>query len=331
MHTIKQFSINFIKIILFAIILLFFIFLFIAFYFNIKTYQGKENTIFLINKGENFRNVVENLYKNDIIENPIIFYYCSKVLKKSNLDTYYGEYLLKKNFSYFDILRKITSRNFYLRKITLIEGATNDEIFNVINNTQGLKGEIPNNIEEGSLLPNTYYYSYNDSKASIINRMQRKMTETIDKLWLERNITIPIKNKKEAIILASIVEKESGIINEKPKIASVFINRINKGIKLQSDPTVIYSFTKGDPALKRKIKTKDIRNKSKFNTYNIYGLPPTPISNPSIESIKAVLNPLKTKYLYFVASGNGGHNFSYNLKQHNIYVRQYYRIINNKK
>ena len=162
--------------------------------------------------------------------------------------------------------------------------------------------------------------------------MKDSMSKVIDELWENRNINIPIKTKEEAIILASIVEKETGVSHERPKIASVFINRLKKGMKLQSDPTIVYSFTKGDKDLERVIYRSDIRNKSRFNTYHIYGLPPTPICNPGIESIKSVLNPLETNYLYFVASTkNSGHEFSTNLREHNYYVYKYREYIKAKK
>jgi UPF0755 protein len=136
-----------------------------------------------------------------------------------------------------------------------------------------------------------------------------------------------VRSKQEAIILASIVEKETSINAERGKVASVFTNRLRKGMKLQSDPTIIYSFTKGDKNLERPIRVSDIQNGSPFNTYNIYGLPPTPICNPGLASIKAVLNPPKTDFLFFVATGNGGHQFSSNVKDHNTYVAQYRKVL----
>jgi UPF0755 protein len=161
--------------------------------------------------------------------------------------------------------------------------------------------------------------------------MQSAMQKTIDELWEQRDKTIPLRNKNEAITLASIVEKESGVATERPKIASVFINRLRKRMKLQSDPTIVYSFTFGDKSLERPIKKSDINNGSIYNTYNIYGLPPAPICNPGLASIKAVLNPPQTDYLYFVASGYGYHYFSNNLKDHNSYVTKYYQTINSSK
>lgn len=154
------------------------------------------------------------------------------------------------------------------------------------------------------------------------------MQKTINQLWEARDPTIPLKTKEQAIILASIVEKETGFADERPKVASVFINRLRKGIKLQSDPTIIYSFSLGDKKLERPIKLSDIRNNSPFNTYYVYGLPPAPICNPGLASIKAVLNPPQTDYIYFVATGtNGGHYFSATLREHNESVAKYRNAI----
>ena len=149
------------------------------------------------------------------------------------------------------------------------------------------------------------------------------MRKAIDELWETRDPTIPVKTKEQALVLASIVEKETGIAFERPKVASVFINRLRKGMKLQSDPTIIYSFTFGDKNLERPIRVSDIQNNSQFNTYHIFGLPPTPICNPGLASIKAVLNPPQTDFIFFVASGNGDHIFASNIRDHNVNVAKY--------
>jgi UPF0755 protein len=161
----------------------------------------------------------------------------------------------------------------------------------------------------------------------MVKRMQDSMQKAINELWEKRDKTIPLKSKEEAIILASIVEKETSLNSERGLVASVFTNRLRKGIKLQSDPTIIYSFTFGDKKLERQIRVSDIQNNSNFNTYHIYGLPPAPICNPGLASIKAVLNPLNSDYLYFVASGRGDHIFSATLQEHNANVARYRRLI----
>jgi UPF0755 protein len=158
------------------------------------------------------------------------------------------------------------------------------------------------------------------------------MKKTIDSLWEKRDLTIPLETKEQAIILASIVEKETGLNAEIGNVASVFINRLKKGMKLQSDPTIIYSFAFGNKSLERPIKVSDIQNNSVFNTYNVYGLPPTPICNPGLASIKAILNPPSTDYLFFVANPKGnGHLFAKTLDEHNRNVAKYRYAIKEQK
>jgi UPF0755 protein len=220
--------------------------------------------------------------------------------------------------------------NIFFRKITIAEGLSSHSALNIIASSNGLIGSPPEKIREGSLLPETYFYSYNDTKQGMVKRMQIAMDKAIDDLWENRDKTIPVKTKEEAIILASIVEKETSINSERGTVASVFTNRLRIGIKLQSDPTIIYSFTFGDKKLERQIRVSDIQNNSQFNTYHIYGLPPAPICNPGLASIKAVLNPPSTDYIYFVASGRGDHIFSSTLQEHNMNVARYRRFIREK-
>ncbi len=227
-------------------------------------------------------------------------------------------------------MHKMVKGYISFRKITVAEGLSTKSTLEIINKSQGLIGDVPENVAEGSLLPETYFYSYNDTKSGMIKRMQDAMKKTIDELWEKRDLTTPIRNKEQAIVLASIVEKETGLESERAKVASVFINRLRKGMKLQSDPTIIYSFTFGDKKLERPIRVSDIQNNSPFNTYHIYGLPPEPICNPGIASIKAVLNPIQTNLLYFVASGRGDHVFSSTIQEHNTNVRRYRSFIKNK-
>jgi UPF0755 protein len=295
-------------------------------YFNAPNSYHKEDKRFIIENGLTFRQVVEKLGEEKIVRNPTAFLYISQLVKGYNPTVRYGEYFFEKNISYYKIMHKMVRGYVFFRKITLYEGITTKSALNIIDKSSGLIGELPDKITEGSFLPETYFYSYNDTKISTIKRMQNAMSKAIDDLWETRDKNIPIRNKTEAIILASIVEKETGVASERGLVASVFINRLRKGMKLQSDPTIIYSYSFGDRNLERPIRRSDINNKSRYNTYNIYGLPPAPICNPGIESIKAVLNPPKSNYLYFVASGlGGGHIFSTNLKQHNKNVAQYYK------
>ena len=156
--------------------------------------------------------------------------------------------------------------------------------------------------------------------------MQREQNKILDFAWNKRATDLPLKSAFELLILASIVEKEAGNEEDKRKVASVFLNRLKRKMRLQSDPTVVYSLTKGKDTLNRELTKSDLKIRSPFNTYKIDGLPPSPICNPSKSSIYAVANPIKTDFLYFVANGKGGHNFSKNLKQHNTFVKEYRRL-----
>jgi UPF0755 protein len=312
-----------------AVIILFFAILSIILYYNAPNSYHKQDKRFIIESGLTLREVVNKLHNEKIIRHPSAFLYLGQIIKGIDPKVRYGEYFFEKNISYYKILHKMVRGNIFFRKITIAEGLSSHSAFEIISKANGLVGEMPkiNEIEDGTILPETYFYSYNDSKKFLIKRMKDQMTKAIDELWLKRDKSIPIKTKREALILASIVEKETGVFSERGYVASVFINRLRKGMKLQSDPTIIYSYAFGDKNLERPIRLSDIRNKSPYNTYNIYGLPPKPICNPGIESIKAVLNPIKSNYLYFVASGYGDHIFSTNLRDHNRNVLRYRKII----
>jgi UPF0755 protein len=302
----------------------------IIMYFNAPNSYHRNDKRFIIESGMTLRQVVDKLYEEKIIKSPNTFLYLSQLIKGVDPKVRYGEYFFEKNISYYKILHKMVRGNIFFRKVTIAEGLSSSSALKAIQNSPGLIGQIPENIKEGSLLPETYFYSYNDTKLGMVKRMQDAMSKAVDELWEKRDTSIPVKTKEQALALASIVEKETGIESERPKVASVFINRLRKGMKLQSDPTIIYSFTFGDKSLERPIRISDIQNNSAFNTYHIYGLPPAPICNPGLASIKAVLNPLQTDFIFFVASGRGDHIFTTNIKDHNINVAKYRSIIQNK-
>lgn len=302
----------------------------IIMYFNAPNSNHREDKRFVIESGLTLRQVVEKLHQEKIIKNPTTFLYMSQLIKGIDPKVHYGEYFFEKNISYYKILHKMVKGYIYFRKVTIAEGLSSHSALAIINKASGLIGQTPPTLKEGVLLPETYFYSYNDTKASMIKRMQEAMTKSLNELWEKRDLSIPLKTKEQALILASIVEKETGINTERAKVASVFINRLRKGMKLQSDPTIIYSFTFGDKKLERPITIKDIQNTSNFNTYHIYGLPPTPICNPGLASIKAVLNPIESDALFFVASGSGDHIFSSSLKDHNENVAKYRTYIKTK-
>jgi UPF0755 protein len=213
-----------------------------------------------------------------------------------------------------------------VHRITFAEGLTSTEIAAQLALTEGLTGDLSLPIAEGSLLPETYHFSYADPRSGLIKRMRKGLSKLMMGLWPYRDANLPFKSQREALILASIVEKETGKPSERAHIAGVFINRLRKKMRLQSDPTVVYGITKGQGPLGRSLRRSELRQKTAYNTYTNYGLPPTPIANAGRKSIEAVLHPMKTNDFYFVADGTGGHLFSRTLKQHNHNVSKWRKI-----
>ena len=220
------------------------------------------------------------------------------------------------------------------RKITIVEGYTVQQIIKRLNARDDLTGKITKTPEEGTLLPNTYHFVKNEGRQDVIDRMASNMRVALDLAWQRKANNLPIKTKLEALTLASIVEKETAVAEERNRVAGVFINRLRKNMPLQTDPTVIYAITKGDikedgkGPLGRRILSKDLQYDSPYNTYKYSGLPPGPIANPGIDSIKATLNPEEHDYIFFVADGTGGHVFAKTLAEHNRNVAEWRKIRN---
>ncbi len=212
------------------------------------------------------------------------------------------------------------------RRVTVAEGRTSWEIVELLKATAELEGEIGAVPSEGVLAPNTYFFQKGETRQDILDRMAQAQQTALDELWEGRAEDLPISTPEEALVLASIVEKETGLADERPEVAAVFINRLRRGMRLQSDPTIIYGITEGKGPLGRGIRRSEIDRKTRWNTYQIDGLPPTPIANPGRDAIAAVLNPPDSDYLYFVADGTGGHAFSKSLAEHNRNVANWRRI-----
>jgi len=295
-------------------------------YFHFAKNLSTEKSI-IIPKGASLNKISLILAENNIIEYPQVFKLYVKYLKDYN-SLKAGEYEIPQNVSPADVYDMLSKGKVILHKITFPEGITSHQIMQVLMLEDKLTGEISRSLKEGIYLPDTYNFTRDDKKQNVLNRMQKSMIDFLDKNWEKRDKTIPIKTKKEAIILASIVEKETGVASERGRIAAVFVNRLRKGMKLQSDPTTIYGITKGEGSLGRKLLYKDLRAKTPYNTYTIKGLPPTPIANPSREAIKAVLNPPPIDDIFFVADGTGGHVFAKTLKEHNVNVKAWRKIRN---
>ena len=284
---------------------------------------SQEKTI-LITRGTSKKEIAEKLAKEQIISLPSLFLILSKIL---TLDSYIqaGEYNIKPSSSPFDIINMMKHGDVVIRKIAIPEGFTTFQIIELIQNNLILTGEIKTSYKEGDFLPNTYFYTLGDTKQQMLDKMHQALIEALKNLWPYRS-DMSLKNYQQVLTLASIVEKETKFADERALVASVFYNRLKLGIRLQADPTTIYAITQGKYTLERPLNNKDLQIISPFNTYTTAGLPPSPIANPGIDSIKAVLNPASTNYLYFVANKEGKHTFSAKLTDHNKHVKNYRQL-----
>ncbi len=211
-------------------------------------------------------------------------------------------------------------------RIAFAEGVTSWQIAQGLKAVDVLRGEVESIPAEGSLAPDSYEVRQGATRESVLDRMEEAQVEILNRAWESRAEGLPLATPDEALILASIIEKETGVAEERRAVASVFINRLDKPMRLQTDPTVIYGITKGQGSLGRGLRESELARKTDWNTYKIDGLPKTPIANPGRASIEAALNPEDTDYLYFVADGTGGHAFSSTLREHNINVRKWREV-----
>lgn len=234
-----------------------------------------------------------------------------------------GEFSFPKGASARQVLDILRFGKTVVRRLTVAEGLTTPDVLALLGATEGLQGTLPQGVGEGELLPETYHFSYGDARADIVRRMRAAMTGAVEKLWAGRAPDLPLNSPIEALILASIIEKETGLAEERARIAGVFINRLSAGMRLQSDPTVVYALTHGQGQLGRSLARADLKDQSPYNTYVHKGLPPGPIANPGIAAIAAALNPVRSGDFYFVADGSGGHVFARTLAAHNQNVRRW--------
>lgn len=279
----------------------------------------------LIQSGEPLRKIAYRLHQEGIIESPTVFELGVRAMGRG-MDIKAGEYSIPRHASMKMVAHILTSGQTYVRRLVIPEGLTSEQVVAAMEGMKGLMGQVVQMPLNGTLLPDTYHYSYGDTKEGMLQRMKNAMATTLDELWAGRDTRISLKTKKEALIMASIVEKETSIDRERAHIASVFYNRMKKGIRLQSDPTVIYAITNGQVEQKKRVLYEDLKIKSPYNTYVIYGLPPSPISNPGRASLMAVLHPMQTDDLYFVADGKGGHVFAKTYTEHQQNVKNWRQI-----
>jgi UPF0755 protein len=286
-----------------------------------------EETVVVLPRGAGLGQIATMLVDAGVIQHPWLFRLAVRMLGRDR-ELKAGEYAFPARATPQGVIAMLAKGETVARRLTVAEGLTVAEIFQLLETTPTLEGELPPPPEEGSLLPETYFYAFGDSRAGLVRRMEDAMRKTLDELWLQRAEGLPFRTRREALILASIVDKETGVAGERDKVAAVFINRLRRGMRLQADPTVIYGLTEGDGALGRELNRRDWEHDSAYNTYQIDGLPPGPIGNPGRASIEAVLRPANVDYLYFVADGSGGHAFARTLAEHNRNVAQWRKLKN---
>lgn len=279
----------------------------------------------VIPKGLPLKQTAALLKTEGVITSPAIFILGVRA-SGNTMNIKAGEYEFPRHASAKMAMDILTAGQTVIRRFIAPEGLTSAQIIESMDLYRGLNGSVDRIPRNGTLLPDTYHYSFGDTKESIVSRMEHAMTRTLAELWEKRNPNIALKTPQEAVIMASIVEKETSRDKERGLIASVFYNRMKQGIRLQSDPTVIYAVTDGRLDLKRRLTYKDLRVPHPYNTYVIYGLPEGPIANPGRASLEAVLNPPETEYLYFVADGTGGHVFAKTYQEHQKNVENWRKI-----
>jgi UPF0755 protein len=285
---------------------------------------ARENVRVVIPEGAALSSATDYLYYAGAISGPRTkFYYLARLLGEGD-PVQAGEFEIPARASPARVLDILQHGRPVVRLITIPEGTPSIMVQEKLAATSELTGTAPLP-PEGSVLPNSYDWQMGESREAVAKRMQAAMTTTIDKLWVKRKPTCPISSKQEAIILASIVEKETGKASERRMVAGVYCNRLRIGMKLDADPTVIYPITKGKP-LGRRINRSELMADTGYNTYRKPGLPAGPIANPGKASIAAVLDPAPTKAIYFVADGTGGHVFADNFATHQANVKKWYAI-----
>lgn len=299
--------------------------LYSAYYYHSPGPLAEPKTV-IFKKGRGFREIVDDLSEAGVIRYPLLFKAVAVTLGDAR-QFKAGEYEFSAAISPKLIMDMIAEGRVVVHRLVIPEGLTVAEILARLDNEKVLEGQVSAVLKEGDLLPETYHFVYGDSRGEIVSRMQEGMATTLAELWEKRKKDVPLATPQEALTLASIIEKETGVAAERGRVAAVFVNRLKKGMKLQSDPTVIYAVEKEKGPLTRPLVTSDLAADSPYNTYKYPGLPPGPIANPGRDALEAALNPPDTGEFYFVATGTGGHHFAATLKEHNKNVKEYRKLL----
>ncbi len=288
----------------------------------------REEILFRVESGSGFGTTAERLENQGLITNSYVFRAGGWVLDAQK-SIKAGDFKIAAGSSMADILTELTEGTPIRYAVTIPEGWTAWDVVQKLNDDTNLVGEVSSLPAEGSILPGSYDYVPGDTRKSVLEKMQTAMTTELATIWASRSPDLPLETPEQLVILASIVEKETGVATERPQVAAVFVNRLRQSMRLQSDPTIIYGITKGQSTLGRGLKRSEIEQKTGYNTYQIDGLPPTPIANPGKDALLAVANPDHHQYLYFVAaSGNpaDGHVFATTYAEHRANVAKWRQI-----
>ena len=265
------------------------------------------------------RDIADLLTNEGVIEHAsltTLTFIAGSLIAKTHEELRFGEYQFSKQASLQDVLNTLVSNKVVQHQVTIAEGLTSEQIVQRLLDADMLAGNIREIPREGSLLPESYRFTRSTPRDQVIQRMQAAQKRVLQEVWDHRAPDLPLRSPDQLVTLASIVEKETGRADERPRVAAVFVNRLNRHMRLQSDPTIIYGLVGGKGTLGRPIMRSEIEQPTPYNTYVIEGLPPGPIANPGRAALEAVANPARTKELYFVADGTGGHTFSETLDQH---------------
>ncbi|WP_410010311.1 endolytic transglycosylase MltG [Phyllobacterium sp. A18/5-2] len=288
-------------------------------------------TNYVVKSGTGIIEIADGLERRGIITDARVFKYGVQAYGYQR-DMKAGEYEIKAQASMREIMDLLRSGKSVLHSLTIPEGLTVEQTFQRIREDDVLTGDLPAVLpNEGSLFANTLRFSRGTTREELVKKMQADQKKLVEDIWERRDPTIPLKTIEEFVTLASIVEKETGKADERPRVAAVFINRLNKRMRLQSDPTILYGLFggKGKPA-DRPILKSDLEKPTPYNTYTVNGLPPGPIANPGRDALEAVAHPSQTKDLYFVADGSGGHVFAETLEEHNDNVKRWREVEKNR-
>jgi UPF0755 protein len=281
--------------------------------------------VLYIAPGTEVPDIIAELDREGVIDSPFMLN-VALLLEGNRSKVKAGEYLFKQNASLSDVIDTLVSGKQVLHAITIPEGLTSEQIVDRLRSSDILVGDITDVPKEGSILPETYKVARDAVRVDVIKKMQDAQKRAVDQIWSRRASGLPLRSPYELVTLASIVEKETGKADERPRVASVFVNRLRNRMRLQSDPTIVYGLAGGKGSLGRGITRAELEKPTPYNTYLIDGLPPGPIANPGRAALEAVANPSRTQDLYFVADGTGGHVFSETLDQHSRNVQRWRQI-----